>query len=224
MNSGPERRFRSVEASKTFRNIVSTFELGNKSVLDIGCSYGEFLIHFGEGSTGISLSHDEVAYGLTKGLDIRYGNVESDSFVLEKKHDVIFANNIFEHLYSPHHFLIKIRKYLKSEGILILGVPSIPKLVPLLHLRKFKGSLAAEHINFFTRDTLQKTVERGGWDVRMVRGFHFYNKTLDGLLDPVYPHFYVVAQAQKDFMYPHRRLRELIGYEEMLGEAGGVKA
>jgi SAM-dependent methyltransferase len=207
-----------VEKSKTFRNIVGAFNLGQKSVLDIGCSYGEFLVHFGPGSTGVTLTQAEVDYGTARGLDIRYGNVESDSFTLEQKYDVIFANNIFEHLYSPHHFLIKIKKYLKPEVVLILGVPCVPKVTSLVHLPKFRGSLAVEHINFFTKDTLVKTVERGGWVVEAVRGFHFSNKVIDTLLNPVYPHFYVVATPKPGFQYPERRMKELLGYEDILGK------
>jgi len=212
MNPNTERRFRAVEQSRTFQNIVATYDLKNKSVFDIGCSYGEFLIHFGKGSTGVTVTESEVAYGTEKGLDIRLGNIELDAFVLEQKYDVLFANNIFEHLYSPHHFLIKAKKFLKPDGIMILGVPCIPKVVSLTHLPKFRGSLAVEHINFFTRDTLTKTVERGGWKVKNVRGFHFKHSMIDGLLNPVYPHFYVVASMDHTFAYPERRLRELLGY------------
>lgn len=218
MNPHTERRFDAVKKSKTFRNIVETFNLGNKAVLDVGCSYGEFLAHFGPGSTGVTLTQAEVDYGVERGLDVRYGNVESDSFTLEQKYDVIFANNIFEHLYSPHHFLVKIKKYLKQDGILILGVPCIPKITQLLHLPKFRGSLAVEHINFFTRDTLVKTVERGGWTVQSARGFHFRHPALDSLLNPAYPHFYVTASPVPGFKYPERRMKELLGYTDLLGK------
>jgi len=124
-----EKRFENVSKSKTFGNIVKTFDLDKKSVLDIGCSYGEFLVHFGPKSVGITIVKEEVEYGKSKDLDIRLGNIESSDFNLEKKFDVIFANNIFEHLYSPHNFLCEIKKYLRPEGILILGVPCIPKIV-----------------------------------------------------------------------------------------------
>jgi len=217
MNPGIERRFIGVTKSKTFRNIVDVFDLSQKAVLDIGCSYGEFLIHFGAGSTGVTVTQAEVDYGNEKGLDIRLGNIEFDSFVLESQYDVIFANNIFEHLYSPHHFLIKIKKYLKPNGILILGVPCIPKIVSLVKLPKFRGSFAVEHINFFTRETLAKTVERGGWDIEMVRGFHFKHKVIDALCNPVYPHFYVIATSNPQFQYPERRMKELLGYGDLLG-------
>jgi len=188
-----ENRFRKAAMSKTFSNIVRIFCLDRKAVLDIGCGFGESLIHFGPGSVGITLVKAEIEYGQAKGLDIRYGDIEDEGFVLREKFEVIFANNLFEHLHSPHEFLLKIKTYLKPGGILILGVPCIPKIVLLLRFNKFRGSLAVSHINFFTRDTLVRTVRRGGWHPLTTRGFHFANKSIDHLLDPIYPHFYVAA-------------------------------
>lgn len=212
LNQEVEQRFKNTAQSKTFNNIVRMFDLDKKSVLDIGCSFGEFVACFGKESTGITIVEDEVAYGIARGLDIRYGNIEADDFVLDQKYDVIFANNIFEHLYSPHHFLCKIKGYLKPGGMVILGVPCIPKIISLLRLKKFRGSLASVHINFFTRETLVKTVERAGWKPMTVRGFHFSHKILDRLLDPIYPHFYVVATIDPSFAYPEKRMKELLGY------------
>ena len=211
-----QNRFANVLKSQTFKNIVKLFDLDKKSVLDMGCAYGEFLINFGSGSVGITSSETEMEYGKSKGLDIRYGNVETDGLPLQKQFDVIFANNLLEHLYSPHNFLCQIKKYLKPNGILILGVPCIPKITSLLRLGKFRGSLAVEHINFFTRDTLIKTVESGGWKIVAVRGFHFINKVFDRLLDPICPHFYVIATIDHNFKYHQRRMKELVGYSELL--------
>jgi len=208
-----EQRFTNSAKSKTFRNIVNRFDLSRKAVLDIGCSYGELLAHFGKGSVGITISKDEAEYGKAKGLDVRYGNIESDTFILNEKFDVIYANNLFEHLLSPHQFLVRIKKYLKPGGILILGVPCIPKIVLLLHLKKFRGSLALAHINFFSKETLVRTVEKAGWKPATVRGFHFLNSITDRLLNPIYPHFYVVAEPDPNFQYSEKRLRELAGYE-----------
>ena len=210
-----DRRFANVSRSKTFTNIVKTLNLDTKSVLDIGCSYGEFLPHFGEGSTGVTLVQEEVDVGIARGLDIQYGNIESPEFSLEKKYDAIFANNIFEHLYSPHQFLRNIGQYLKSDGILILGVPCIPKISFLLVHKKFRGSLAVAHINFFTKETLEWTARRGGWKPFMNRGFRLKNIFLDSLLDLIYPHFYVVAHADKDFAYSKKRMKELAGYPDV---------
>jgi len=212
MDASIEKRFVNASKSQTFLNKVRLFDLDKKSVLDIGCCNGENLAHFGPGSTGLTINPEEVVVGVAHGLDIRLGNIEATDFSLDKTYDVIFANNLFEHLYSPHAFLIKIKQFLKPNGILILGVPCIPKIVSLLHVTKFRGSLADAHINFFTRDTLVKTVERAGWKPGMTRGFHFANAFIDHLLDPIYPHFYVVAQPDPDFHYSDKRLKELAGY------------
>lgn len=210
-----EKRFENTARSKTLRNIIRAFALDKKAVLDIGCSFGEFTALFGAGSTGITIARDEAAYGRRRGLDIRYGNIEADDFSLLRTYDCLFANNLLEHLYSPHAFLCRIKRFLKPEGILVLGVPCIPKIVPLLHLRKFRGSLAVAHINFFTRDTLIKTVERAGWKALMTRGFHFSHAGIDWLLNPLYPHVYVVASIDPTFVYAEKRKKELRGYSSL---------
>ena len=84
----------------------------------------------------------------------------------------------------------------------------------LLALQKFRGSLATSHINFFTRDTLIKTVQRAGWNIEETRGFHYSNSIVDARLNPIYPHFYVVAKYDPDFTYDEKRMKELRGYVE----------
>ncbi len=207
------KRFDDVNKSKTFTHILKELDLGNKSVLDIGCSHGEFLARFGTGSVGLTISPEEVDYGKGKGLDIRVGNIESSDVPVSETFDVIFANNILEHLYSPHGFLVDIKKYLKEDGVLILGVPIIPKVTSLLRLKKFRGSLAVSHINFFTTKTLEKTIERGGWNILQSRSFRFFIRIFDRILYSITPHIYVVATLNKDFKYHEKRLKELEGYK-----------
>lgn len=210
-----KRRFDPVAQSKTFNNILKEFNLNDKLVLDIGCSYGEFLTHFGDGSIGLTLSIEEVTVAKEMGLDVRLLNIEEDNLGkdFEGKFDVIFANNIFEHLQSPHNFLLKIKTYLKPNGLLILGVPCLPRPLWLTNFKKFRGSLASLHINFFTRDTLIKTLEFSGWKVWQARGFHFRNKFIDALLNQIYPHIYVCAHINDTFKESNKRLNELKGYK-----------
>ncbi len=209
-----ERRFAAVAASRTFQNVRDAFYLETKSVLDIGCSYGEFLAHFGPGSVGVTLAPEGIVYARARGLAVREGNIEDAAFLssITEKFDVIYANNIFEHLYSPHAFLIEVKKLLKEDGILVLGVPCVPGISALLRFKKFRGSLSAEHINFFTRDTLRLTVERAGWIVERVRGFRFASAFLDHIFDAAYPHFYVAARVDGSFDYSEKRKSELRGY------------
>jgi len=205
-----EARFASIARSKTFKHILDARGLRGKKVLDIGCSHGEFLAHFGQGSAGLTIMEREAAYGQARGLDVRLGNIEEQDIPVrpEEKFDAIFANNILEHMYGPYAFLLRLRGFLAKDGVAVIGVPCVPKLVSLWHFRKFRGSLAVSHINFFTRDTLIKTIERAGWRVHSARSFHFGPAWLDLMLDPIAPHFYVTASPDPQFVYDkHQTLK-----------------
>jgi len=210
-----EKRFDAVSYSRTFRNIIQSFSMDKKKVLDIGCSYGEFLAHFGEGSTGLTVVLEEVEYGKRRGLNVRLGNIEADDCGLgpgNEKFEIIFANNIFEHLLSPHAFLQKIKAFLARDGFLILGVPCVPMIAFLMRFSRFRGAAASNHINFFTRHTLALTILSGGWIISEARSFRFKNKFLDAFLHPIAPHFYVIATPDPNFAYNKKRLKELAGY------------
>ena len=217
-------RFASVSRSRTFMRIVRMFGLRQKKVLDLGCGYGEYLAHFGQGSVGVTTTSDEVSYGRTHAIDIRMGNAERlDELALPSDFDAVWANNLFEHLLSPHSFLIKLKRAARPDALLILGVPVVPRLASLVRVRQFRGALSVMHINFFTRETVRLTVERAGWTVRDVRPFLYKNATLDYLCSFFAPHLYVVAHNDAQFTYADKKLKEWQddpAYHELLMIAG----
>ncbi len=139
-------------------------------------------------------------------------NVEDSAFSLNKKFDAIWANNLFEHLESPHPFLMKMRECVTSDGVLILGVPVIPWLSFLTRFKKFRGAFAVSHVNFFTRRTIIETTRAAGWQVKEARLFYFSNPFLDWCMNLIAPHIYVVATLDPDFKYADKRLLSLAGY------------
>src|SRR5688500_7268039 len=78
-----QARYEQIRGSRAFWNIVRAYALDKKSVLDIGCCYGEHLVHFGPGSVGLSINKEEADYGAAKGIAIRLGNVETDELETE---------------------------------------------------------------------------------------------------------------------------------------------
>lgn len=213
-------RFEKVSISKTFKNILESFNLTNKSVLDLGCGYGEYLKLFGKDSIGITTTEEEVEFGKENNLNIRFGNVEKiDALNINSKFDVIWANNLFEHLLSPHAFLIRLKTISHDNTLVILGVPVVPKIVSLIKSKYFRGVLATNHINFFTHTTLRLSVERAGWEVLETRPFFHKSYLIDWFLRPFAPHIYIVAKNNSDFQYPPKKLKEWITddmYEPLL--------
>jgi SAM-dependent methyltransferase len=218
-----EERFNKVRASGTFNRIVSAFNLNNKKVLDLGCGYGEYLACFGPLSQGITTTKDEVSYGNSKGLNIVEGNVEKiDELAIAKDFEAIWANNLFEHLLSPHAFLMNLKKVTKKDAVLILGVPVIPKWHWLVFFNKFRGTLASNHISFFTRESLKLTAERAGWRVIEARGF-VSPPWIDRFIKSFIPHIYVVATNDSGFKYPEKKMKEWLGqshYDKLLDITG----
>ena len=103
---------------------------------------------------------------------------------------------------------MRLKAAAQPEALLVLGVPVIPRVASLMHLRRFRGALSVAHINFFTRESLRLTVERAGWRVAAVRPFLFSNVLLDTLASFVAPHLYVIAYNDAHFRYEDKKLKE----------------
>lgn len=205
---------RNIADSRTFANLTKRFWLDKKAVLDIGSSEGRYLAHFGAGSIGVTIIPEHVAQAEANGVRVVQGNVEDPDFSLPQKFDVVWANNLFEHMNAPHLFLMKVRELVRDDGLLILGVPIVPWLSFLTRFKKFRGAYAVSHVNFFTRKTLMETVRAGGWAIQEVRSFYFQQSMIDALMNLIAPHIYVIAHPTKNFVYPNKRLRSLQGYEK----------
>jgi len=141
----------------------------------------------------------------------------------ENAFDCIWANNLFEHLLSPHAFLVRLKRVSKSDGKIILGVPVVPRIVSLMRLKVFVGALASNHISFFTKETLKLTVERAGWDIECVSPFITGIGFVDSVLSCIAPHLYVVAKNNTKFHYPPKKIKEWEGevyYKDLLSING----
>ncbi len=208
----PTYLFAKVKTSRVFTNIRTLFELDKTSVPDVGCSEGHYLACFGPDSMGLTIIDEHVEIAKEYGLNVINKNVEDPDFSLDKTFDAVWANNFFEHMESPHQFLIRMKKCLKPDGVLILGVPVLPYLPLLTRLKKFRGAYAASHVNFFYRKSLIETVRYAGWDVHEARLFYFKNPILDYFMNLIAPHIYVVATPKENFKYAEKRLKSLRGY------------
>lgn len=212
--------FDSVAKSITFGNILTEHNLKSKRVLDIGCGFGQYLKHFGRGSMGITSTAEEVNFGSKNNLNIIKGNAEEiDKLNINNTFDVIWANNLFEHLLSPHAFLVKLKTVSNADTKLILGVPVIPIFYFLTRFAFFRGMLASNHINFFNYHSLKLSIERAGWKVVAARPYIFKFSLLDKITARLAPHLYFVCQNDAHYKYPIKKIKEWEGeayYSELL--------
>ncbi|MCC7371347.1 MAG: class I SAM-dependent methyltransferase [Chloroflexi bacterium] len=200
--------------SRAIRFVCEAHHLDQKAVLDIGCSVGQHLIHFGPGSAGIDAVERNVEFCRALGFDVTMTNVEDGLPDLGRRFEAIYCSNLLEHLVAPHLFLLRLHALLEPNGLLFVHVPTMPPLPLVDRLLKrvigHNGYLASEHINAFTPRTLAFTVERAGFTVDDVVFVGARGRGLLGLGEPIFRELGITAMAvarrNPTFTYPEKRV------------------
>lgn len=73
---------------------------------------------------------------------------------------------------------------------------------------RFRGALASNHISYFTKKTLELTVESAGWKIQDSRSFFFSYAFFDKLLNIISPKIYIIAKNEINFKYPDKLLAQ----------------
>lgn len=188
------------------------YRLNNKKVLDIGSAWGEFLIHFGSGSQGIEVLPVAVNFSKAIGLDISEYNFEDEWHEESESFDAIWCSNVMEHVVAPHRLLRRFHETLRDNGLIFIRVPTIPSNWLYLKLNRlflgFLGYEALQHINAFTRRTIEFTIERAGFKIIESNIFIPQNKSLNKILNPLLKDafsFITVVAQKTNFKYPEKR-------------------
>lgn len=191
---------------------LKKYQLNNKKVLDIGSAWGEFLIHFGAGSKGIEVLPESVKFSRAIGLDVSEYNFEDEWQEEKETFDAVWCSNVLEHVVAPHLLLRRFHETLKPSGFIFIRVPTIPSNWLYLKLNKtflgFLGYEAVQHINAFTRRTVEFTIERAGFKIVESNVFFPQNSVLNKILNPILKDvmsFITVVGQRVHFEYDQKR-------------------
>lgn len=105
-------------------------ELASKSVLEIGCGQGAFLMALASSGIARDLRGMDVTIpdGKVVGSypNIKFIKADITKFDVERKFDVIYSNHVFEHIAPADMIthLTSIHAALNDDGILIINVPN----------------------------------------------------------------------------------------------------
>jgi 2-polyprenyl-3-methyl-5-hydroxy-6-metoxy-1,4-benzoquinol methylase len=158
------------------------FELieDNQTILDIGCSSGNFGSELIErkGCTvdGIDIDDKDVKLANERLRNAQVLDIENDNLDhLHGKYDTILLMDVIEHLVRPVQTLQKISKLLKPKGRLIFSVPNMAHISVRLDLlsgdleyRK-TGLLDETHLHFYSQKTLLKVLRSANYLVNTTR-------------------------------------------------------
>lgn len=150
----------------------------NKSLLDIGCGEGFGLSYFKEkwGKKGSVMGLDYSKYGCKKFnphciSNLIVGDISQNILSLVRSgsaFDVIWLDNVLEHVLDPLSLLKQCKKLLKKNGVLMVEVPNdFSVLQKYLIDKKYVNSeywvVPPDHISYFNREGLTAIATKAGF-------------------------------------------------------------
>jgi SAM-dependent methyltransferase len=146
-------------------------------VLDLGCGAGRFVAALrdaGADPVGVEIAEAalERARENAPGVDLRL--LEDDgSLPLEYGSvDLVWCSEVLEHVADTGHLLLEVRRVLRSGGRLLVTVPFHGRVKSaLIALLRFDEHFdpAGQHLRFYTRSSLARTLGEAGFDAVKVR-------------------------------------------------------
>ncbi len=152
---------RRLKAAKNIDDIEKYISNENRnSFFEIGCASGELLEEvLSRGwnvAEGVEIDKECCDNAIKKGLSIYEGFFESINFN-DKKYNIIFSDNVIEHVLNPD-LVFKTCRNLQSKGnLLIFRLPDTQHPGPTLKL--------IDHTYHYTRTSITKIFEKYGYKV-----------------------------------------------------------
>lgn len=162
--------------NRVFSNIQEILgqSLCEKSILDVGCGWGEALSFFkskGMDCYGFDPAPEAVAYGQKRGLNIVEAGIETMN-VFSRPFNVVTFFNVLEHLADPVLALQEVYQYvLEPGGVLVVDVPNEFNAFQLAgrdtHGLHDWWVAPYGHLNYFSKDTLCNLISGLGYRVKL---------------------------------------------------------
>jgi len=119
----------------------------SKNFLDLGCGIGDFL-SFMKSGKGIDINAYCVSYCKNLGLEVDLMKNNKIKFS-NNTFDSILLDNVLEHIEDPNLLLTEIRRVIKKNSNLIIGVPG---------LKGYKAD--TDHKVFYSKEKLKNLIEK----------------------------------------------------------------
>jgi 2-polyprenyl-3-methyl-5-hydroxy-6-metoxy-1,4-benzoquinol methylase len=149
-------------------------------VLEIGCATGSFSGHLVLPCEYWGIEPNHIAAAAAKE---RIGRVligiydEVESQLPDGYFDLVICNDVIEHMVDHDAFLLKIKKKMTSDGVIVGSIPNIRHITALAKLLIGKdwpysesGILDRTHLRFFTERSLRRTFDSHGYHIEVIRG------------------------------------------------------
>ena len=153
-----------------YRISIVRIPLANQTVLEVGCGSGGTLSYFKEKGcpiTGLDPNYKNIQYGHdVHDLNLHCGGIEKIDQILGDRDyfDFVILEQTLEHLSDPISALKMLRKRLKPDGVMYIGVPGFLDIC-----RRYDGDLRRylefTHLVHFTLSSITSMLAIAGFEL-----------------------------------------------------------
>lgn len=135
-------------------------------LLDIGCAMGYFVdlaLKNGYDAYGIDVS--DYAINIAKktlGDRVQEGTIDTVKYT-KNSFDIITLFDVFEHLNDPIGDILKMREFLKTDGIILIATGNTDSSFAKLSGRKWTFYNPPQHLFFLSKKNLQAMLAKAGY-------------------------------------------------------------
>lgn len=193
--SDPTSAQRMVRLEAVLGPLMAASRGTSRHVLDAGCGDGAFLVflrRLGLRVSGLELAEAAAARARHRcpDADVQVGSLEEPPLPFDDgAFDAVWCTEVLEHLFHVHSALAELNRLLKPGGLLMVTTPyhGFTKNL-LIATMAFDGHYNPElsHIRFFTRRTLDRSLQRAGFEPIRWEGV--------GRIWPLWKSMFVVAR------------------------------
>jgi SAM-dependent methyltransferase len=134
------------------------------SLLDIGCSTGDFLQESEKyySSEGLEVSTWAFNIARKKKLTIHYNHI--GDFSHQNKYDIITMFGVIEHLEELQETIHKIKSFLNEDGLAVIWTGDFNSISSKLFKEKW-WYIMGQHIQYFTKSSIKKLFNMHDFDL-----------------------------------------------------------
>jgi 2-polyprenyl-3-methyl-5-hydroxy-6-metoxy-1,4-benzoquinol methylase len=148
-----------------FSQFLKKHYLYGRKIIEIGCGCGEFLSLLSPldvDAYGLEYSENAVAQCMGNGLKVEKGYLATDHSILANgPFDAFLFLMFLEHMPEPNVALRAIYNNITENAVGLIEVPNFEMVLR----KKLFSEFIGDHLLYFTRETLQTTLQLNGFEV-----------------------------------------------------------
>lgn len=148
----------------------------NSTVLDVGCSSGNFGVELIKRKNcivdGIEVFSSDAKVASKKLRKVYELNIETnDLSTIPDKYDILYFGDVIEHLATPAESLKKIKNLLNPNGKIVFSIPNMAYVGIRLEMLSGNfnytetGLLDKTHLHFYTLEEIERTFNEAGLEI-----------------------------------------------------------